>query len=86
MAVENSRQNAKCIYCLKNKHFKQFNRDHVIPESFGKFGTNTPTLINLVCRDCNQYFGINIENDLGRDSLYGVIYRSMSGIISARVL
>lgn len=80
----NSRKCARCVYCLDEKSISEFNRDHVIPESFGTFGSNTPTLINLVCRDCNQYFGNNVENDLGRDSLYGVIYRSMSGIINAK--
>src|SRR5205823_602239 len=70
--------------CMLKKPSSEFNKDHVIPEAFGKFGKDTMTLINYVCRNCNQYFGDNIENDLGRDTPYGVIYRSTSGIISAK--
>ena len=29
--------------------------EHVIPQGFGRFGSNTPTL-DCVCDDCNAYF------------------------------
>lgn len=45
--------------------------DHIIPQAYGRFRNNL-TLNELVCDDCNQYFGENIELYLGRDSLEGI--------------
>lgn len=62
----------KCIYC---RHFKErvdFNVEHVIPASFGKFKRNL-TLVNAVCSCCNQYFGDNLDIVLARDSLEGLM-------------
>lgn len=71
----------KCIYCLKEKHKRSFRkREHVIPQSFGKFKNNL-VLHEVVCDDCNQYFGDNLERDLSRDSLEA-IRRYMHGIKS----
>ncbi|UCE39463.1 MAG: hypothetical protein JSW00_09655 [Thermoplasmata archaeon] len=62
----------KCIYCLEDKSKSLFrSTDHVIPQAFGRFQNNL-TLNKLVCDDCNQYFGENIELYLGRDSLEGI--------------
>lgn len=62
----------KCIYCLDEKAESYFKHtDHVIPQAFGRFQNNL-TLNELVCDDCNQYFGENIELYLGRDSLEGI--------------
>ena len=44
--------------------------EHVIPQSFGLFKNNF-TLIKMVCDDCNQYFGDNLEIDLARDTYEG---------------
>ena len=62
----------RCIYCLEEKESRFFNsREHAIPQCFGVFRDNL-TLNKMVCDECNQYFGRNIENCLGRDSLEGI--------------
>jgi protein-arginine kinase activator protein McsA len=73
-----------CIYCLENKNESSFQHtEHVIPRAFGTFEQNL-TLNRIVCDDCNQYFGDNIELYLGRDSLEG-ISRYHYGIRSSKV-
>ncbi len=67
-----------CIYCLKEKGNSNFNREHVLPESFGTF-TNNLTLLETVCKDCNQYFGDELELFLGRDTFEGM-QRYLHGI------
>lgn len=64
--------NYSCIYCLEEKKETEFNKDHVVPKCFGTFESDSMTLINMVCSDCNQYFGDTLELHLGRDSLEGV--------------
>lgn len=61
-----------CVYCLKRKPKSQFNREHVIPEAFGKFRSNL-VLRNEVCRECNDYFGKTLDRVLARGSPSGVI-------------
>lgn len=66
----------KCIYCLENKSAESFTKaEHVIPQSFGlfqdNFTLNRPSN-KAVCDECNQYFGNNLEIDLGRDTLEGI--------------
>lgn len=69
-----------CIYCLEDKSLSEFsNKEHVIPQSFGKFEQNL-TLINKVCNECNQYFGDNLEIDFARDTYEGSIARYNYGI------
>ncbi len=60
----------RCIYCQIEKGDEEFNREHVLPESFGRFNNNL-TLINIVCTECNQYFGDNLDIHLARDSFEG---------------
>jgi len=61
----------KCIYCLENKPESSYkNTEHVIPEAFGRFKNNF-TLNKIVCNDCNQYFGDNLELDFARDTFEG---------------
>ena len=65
----------KCIYCLEDKPNDSFTKaEHVIPQSFGLFQDNF-TLNRpdnkAVCDECNQYFGNNLEIDLGRDTFEG---------------
>ena len=61
----------KCIYCLDDKPEASYRKvEHVIPQSFGLFKNNF-TLIKMVCDDCNQYFGDNLEIDLARDTYEG---------------
>jgi hypothetical protein len=61
----------KCIYCLENKPETSYKKvEHVIPQSFGLFKDNF-TLNNIVCDDCNQYFGDTLEIALARDTYEG---------------
>lgn len=70
----------QCIYCKKIKKKNDFNREHVIPKSFGVFGADTLTLNDCVCEECNSFFSKNLENILGRDTIFGLAYRGISGI------
>lgn len=61
----------RCIYCQQDRSEDGFTKiEHVIPQSFGGFQNNF-TLRNLVCDDCNHYFGNHLELFLGRDSYEG---------------
>jgi len=76
----------KCIYCLEAKKEEYFtNREHVIPQCFGKFAPDNLILYQTVCDECNQYFGEKIELFLGRDSLEG-IERLRHGIKAKKAL
>ena len=57
----------KSIYCLEENEKYSFNTEHVIHKSFGMF-KRALTLNKEVCRNCNQYFGNNIDRILSRDS------------------
>lgn len=65
--------NPTCIYCRRTKPRNQFARDHVIPESFGTFGTDTWTLPDCVCAHCNGAMGRKLELFLARDTLEGLM-------------
>jgi len=60
-----------CIYCQRDLPQSDFSREHVIPRAFGTFAQNL-TLIDLVCADCNQYFGETIDFALARGSAEAV--------------
>jgi hypothetical protein len=61
----------KCIYCLRDLDRRSYTKaEHVLPQSFGKFEQNF-TLHEIVCDDCNHYFGSNLEIYLARDSYEG---------------
>jgi len=61
-----------CIYCLEDKPKSGFiNGEHVIPRSLGIYKKNL-VLHNIVCDDCNKYFGDSLENHLARDSHAGI--------------
>lgn len=70
----------KCIYCLEDKPSNCYKKtEHVLSQSFGKFKNNLtlnikndPKLKEVVCDDCNDYFGKNIEISLGRDTFEGM--------------
>jgi hypothetical protein len=53
-----------CIYCKEEKLCNDFNKEHVFHKAFGTFGANTPTLINKVCKACNDYFAKTIDLSL----------------------
>ncbi len=61
-----------CIYCLTEKIESDFNVEHVIPKSFGAFGSKTPTLIRTVCKEFNDYFCKDLDQVLSRDSYEGI--------------
>ncbi len=60
-----------CIYCGELNDAKFLKREHVIPQSFGKFGDRTPTL-KCVCDTCNKFYGDGFDQVLARDSLDGL--------------
>jgi hypothetical protein len=61
----------QCIYCQQERSADCFTKsEHVLPQSFGKFRQNM-TLNNIVCDQCNQYFGNNLEIFLARDTFEG---------------
>jgi hypothetical protein len=57
------------VYCLRDQLVAAFNTDHVVPRAFGTFEPVNPT-VSCVCRDCNSYFGGNLEMFLGRDGIH----------------
>jgi hypothetical protein len=61
----------KCIYCLQEKDRRSYTKaEHVLPQSFGTFEHNL-TLREVVCDECNHYFGNNLEIYLARDTYEG---------------
>lgn len=70
----------QCIYCKKEDSVNFKGVEHVIPKSFGTFGSKTPTL-KCVCDECNAYFSKELDLLLARDTIEGVM-RSKKGIPS----
>ncbi len=70
----------KCIYCKTADPNIFTSREHVILSSFGKFGSDTPTL-HCVCDDCNSFFKKELDQGFSRDTLEGVT-RYKNGIYS----
>lgn len=60
-----------CADCLEAKEQARFDREHVVPEAFGKFEHNF-VLHDTVCADCNAYFGRTLDLQLGRQSIEGL--------------
>jgi len=60
----------RCIWCKVEKDESDFNVEHVMPQSFGTFEGNF-TLVNVVCKACNDFFAKELEPWLARDSLEG---------------
>jgi hypothetical protein len=73
---------ATCLYCGESKSLAMFNREHVLPQSFGTFPDN-PVLRDLVCEACNTYFSRDLELRLGRDSAEG-LERFRNGIVAPK--
>lgn len=61
-----------CIYCDESNPENFAGREHVIPQSFGKFGSETPVL-KCVCDGCNEFFGKSLDQMLARDTLEGLL-------------
>src|ERR1700674_3694666 len=60
-----------CIYCPQTDTDRFRGVEHVIPQGFGRFGSETPTL-DCVCDDCNAYFGRELDQLLTRDTYEGI--------------
>ncbi len=75
----------QCIYCLEEKSFSrrkkdsEFNSEHVMHDALGKFGPQTLTLTDKVCKACNQLFGDTIDLTLARGG-YEAILRFQHGV------
>ena len=63
---------SQCIYCKRVD--VQLNREHVIPEAFGSYGSETMILSNnAVCTNCNSRLGAEIDQIFSRDSYEALI-------------
>jgi len=51
---------------------REFTREHVLSRAFGTF-VDTPTLLNMVCGDCNQFFGDHLETRVARGAFEGLL-------------
>jgi hypothetical protein len=77
-----SEQTKTCIYCRQDDREKFKGVEHVIPQAFGSFGSETPTL-DSVCDDCNSYFGSALDQYLARETVEGLV-RYRRGIFSSQ--
>jgi hypothetical protein len=62
----------ECIYCRRSLEAQQFTREHVLSRAFGTF-TDAPTLLNMVCGNCNQFFGDYLETRVARGAFEGLL-------------
>jgi hypothetical protein len=69
-----------CMYCETTAPSLFSGREHVVPQAFGKFGANTPTL-RCVCDECNGYFGKHLDQMLARETYEGLL-RYRQGMLS----
>ncbi|MBK8223030.1 MAG: hypothetical protein IPK73_18600 [Candidatus Obscuribacter sp.] len=60
-----------CIYCKESKDVGLFNREHVIPQSMGRYDQNL--VLDCVCKQCNDFFSASLDGILGRDSLEALL-------------
>ena len=74
----------KCIYCLRDN--VEFTREHVIPESLGKFKTDNMVLHDKVCKECNKYFGDKLELNLCRYSYLSLLKTGMLSPLNTMAL
>jgi hypothetical protein len=81
MASKRSRRVASegqyvCIYCLRRLSAQEFTREHVLSKAFGAF-RRAPVLLHCVCRECNQFFGDELEVRFARNAFEGMLrYRN----------
>jgi len=62
----------ECIYCRRSLAAQEFTREHVLSRAFGPFA-DAPTLLNMVCGDCNQFFGDHLERRVARGAFEGLL-------------
>jgi len=60
-----------CIYCHEEKEAAFFNREHVVPQSMGRYEDNL--VLDCVCKDCNDFFSASLDGILGRDSIEALL-------------
>ena len=72
MARTKAMEHEQCIYCRTTKTLDQFSREHVLPRAFGTYKHNFVLNEHQVCKECNQYFGDNLERDMARDTFEGL--------------
>jgi hypothetical protein len=70
-----------CIYCKTTDAQCFRGVEHVIPQSFGTFGDQTPTL-KSVCDGCNAFFKKELDQILARETIEGLT-RYNKGIYSS---
>jgi hypothetical protein len=69
-----------CLYCPATNEGPFPNKEHVLPQSFGKFeGREGNLILRNVCSECNAYFGRYLEQHFGRDTL-DAYFRLLSGV------
>jgi len=73
----------RCIYCLAEKEDECFNREHVMPESFGTF-ENAPVLHGTVCMVCNSEVFQLLEHEFKEDTDAGVFCQMFSRLIKRK--
>lgn len=61
-----------CIYCLRRLDARKFNVEHVLSEAFGEFVAPLK-LYYRVCRECNQFFGDQLEVRFARGAFEGML-------------
>ena len=62
MTSNESADHDVCIFCLGNSANKDFNREHIIPDSLG----GTLYADDLVCESCNSTLGHSVDHELLR--------------------
>ena len=67
---DNVSNDKTCIYCPQTDPSRFRGVEHVIPQGFGRFGSETPTL-DCVCDDCNAYFRRELDQLLARETYEG---------------
>lgn len=70
-----------CIYCDQTEPARFRGVEHVIPQAFGRYSSETPTL-DCVCDDCNAYFGREFDQLLARETPEG-LGRYSHGLLSS---
>ena len=74
-----------CIYCGRGEDAVTFgSREHVIPQLMGKF-ENNPTLIDLVCDQCNSSTFNALETRFKEDTQEGIIAQMMNFLDSPEI-
>ncbi len=68
----------RCISCLDTKDETAFNREHDIPQAYGRFEDNL--VLDCVCKDCNDYFSKELDLKLARDTVEGM-ERAKAGLL-----